>query len=133
MLLIGSYLSQFNCLQPYYTHLCLSLKTDVMRKILYLFVLAVGMAACQDSSSDYDSGVIVNYDMTLCACCGGYFIEINGHTYRFDSADIPAGHSDINFNASDLDIPIKVLVKWKPKENRCMDDQITVSDLRRRL
>jgi hypothetical protein len=102
-----------------------------MRKLpslLMLFIL--GLVACHEDASDDDSGIITNADFRYCACCGGYFIKIKAETYRFESAEIPTGHNQINFNNADLKFPINVKVKWKPKATRCLGDEIIVTDLR---
>jgi hypothetical protein len=94
-----------------------------------LSIVMISMFACHEDSSRLDVGIITGEDRRYCMCCGGEYITINSVTYRFDSPDIPAGHSFINFNNADLKFPISVYVKWRPKEKQCIGDEIIVTDL----
>ena len=98
-----------------------------MRLILILSLL-LGLMACQDSDSEYDTGTILGFDARMCGCCGGCFININDSLYRFEPSEIPEGRSDVQWNKA-LPIHIKVLVAWRPKEHACIGDEITVTYL----
>lgn len=61
-----------------------------------------------------DTGTITGQDLTLCACCGGYFIEINGTQYRLNKNDLPG-----NFTFIDTQLPLHVELDWTLKTNMC--------------
>jgi hypothetical protein len=52
-------------------------------------------------------------------CCGGWFIEIESDTFRFDK--LPDG-SDLQIIPDDL--PLDVLVEWKKRDEPCLGDEI---------
>ena len=52
--------------------------------------------------------------MAMCACCGGYFIEISGTQYRFEKTELP-----VNFTFSDEQLPLKVELDWEMKTGSC--------------
>jgi len=71
--------------------------------LLILFSLNIG---CNDDDETFDStGVITGFDATLCACCGGWIIEIDidgdPKNYRINS--IPD-----TFVIEEDDLPIEV-------------------------
>jgi len=61
-----------------------------------------------------NTAVITGADMAMCACCGGYFIDIEGISYRFEKSELPA---DFTFN--DTELPLKVELNWNLKQNQC--------------
>ena len=52
--------------------------------------------------------------MAMCACCGGYFIEMSGTTYRFEKTELPD-----NFIFTDDQLPLKVELDWSLKTDIC--------------
>lgn len=94
-----------------------------MKKIVLLFVLII-LASCSndDKVKTYKSeGKITGYDYTLCACCGGYFVEIENKIYRFPD-EFP--------NKENLDLenlPIDIKLDWELKKDACIEDVITIS------
>jgi hypothetical protein len=91
-----------------------------------LVVLPAFLVAC-DGNSDGDKkfsrGKITGYDMTLCACCGGYVVEIDGGQYRFSEDDI---RGENPFNTWDIDYPVHVFIEWSAKNNDCSGHRIDV-------
>ncbi len=73
------------------------------------------------------SGSITGYDMRECACCGGWFINIGGERYRFQS--LPAGSSLILDHAQ---FPIEVLLDWEKVEKPCLGDEINVIRIKKK-
>ena len=96
-----------------------------MRKILLTAITALILfSACQKSDSschNNDSGnikvsgaVITGRDLTKCACCWGWIIEIDNVTYKFDKA--PAGST---IDLENLSYPASVNVRWHRLTGSC--------------
>ena len=88
-----------------------------------LFILI----ACQKENEWMNEGKITGADGRMCACCGGYFIEIKDSVYRFDI--LPEG---TNFDLTKETFPVLVELNWKKKENSCLRDEIIVTDIRKK-
>ena len=101
-----------------------------MKKILTvaLFILVLSTMSCSlggdDSMSD---GTITGYDTRECACCGGFFIEIDNVTYRF--YDVPP-NSELNLQNPTF--PIYVKLDWTKDADACLGDEIIVSRIEKR-
>lgn len=79
-----------------------------VKKLLIILSLTIGViSSCEKEESYQSSGVITGPDMRFCACCGGYFIEIDDSTYNFD--DLPSS-SDIDLIEDTF--PIEVNLNW---------------------
>jgi hypothetical protein len=64
----------------------------------------------------------------MCACCGGYFIDINGTQYRFEKSTLPA-----DFAFEDNQLPLSVELNWDSKTDACKDFKwITISKIRKK-
>ncbi len=62
-----------------------------MKKIITaaLLLSALSIVSCSLGGDDsMSNGTITGIDIRECACCGGFFIEIDNVTYRF--YDVPA-------------------------------------------
>lgn len=99
-----------------------------MRKLLYLLLL-LGFFACQHDSSNYRSeGVITGVDYRYCACCGGWFFEIEGGKYRAYLSE-----SDVQrLNLAENVYPVAVRLDWEKQMNFCLGDEIVVTRIERR-
>jgi len=65
--------------------------------------------------------------MAMCACCGGYFIEIEGTKYRFEKSELPDG-----FTFEDNELPLTVELNWKIKTEVCTGfNWIKISKIRK--
>lgn len=100
--------------------------------IMKLFFLAfsfslLAFSSCTKSYKYESSGVITGQDGRYCACCGGWFIEIDNTTHRFDN--IP---ENSNIDLENPTYPIEVELNWKPKDVQCMGDEIVVEEIVRR-
>lgn len=85
---------------------------------LITFILMLFLFSCEKEVSDYQStALITGPDLAFCACCGGYFIELNDSTYHFDS--LPSA-SDIDLSTATF--PIEVKLDWV-FERKCGDFQ----------
>ena len=65
-------------------------------------------------------GIITGYDVRFCACCGGYFIEIEDDVYNFVGEFPNQGNLDLE------NLPLKVKLNWELKPEGC-DSFITIS------
>jgi hypothetical protein len=79
-------------------------------KLLLVVFLIIGLVGCKKpTTSDYQStGIITGVDARMCACCGGYYIQIDNVTYEFDT--LPAGS---NIDLQNATYPIAVKLDWQ--------------------
>ncbi len=93
-----------------------------MRKFL-IVVTVILISACSDEvNSDFkDMGTITGEDFRRCMCCGGWFIDINSETYRFNK--LPE-NSNLDLNIEEF--PIQVYLDWIADENACLGDEIII-------
>ena len=92
-----------------------------MKKILFTFLVLFSMffSACEEQSTFESEGLITGYDLSMCACCGGYIIVIDGETYRiWEFID------EANFVFDDLPQPINL--NWSFRVPSCASDYIVV-------
>ncbi len=93
-----------------------------MKHLLTLILLLALLSACKQEPCYDDTGTILGHDYRKCMCCGGWFIEIDQDTLRFDQ--LPEGCT------VDLDnpvFPVAVYLDWHPKDPRCMGDEIIIT------
>lgn len=93
-----------------------------MKRFIFILLLPAFLAGCQQEPCYDDSGTIIGPDYRKCMCCGGWFIEINQDTLRFDK--LPEG---TNVNLTDATYPIAVYLDWKHKDPKCLEDEIIVT------
>lgn len=80
---------------------------------LAIVFISIISFSCRDDENPFQStGMITGPDLALCACCGGYFIEIDNTAYRFD--DLPASS---NIDLSNTVFPISVNLDWQNERN----------------
>jgi hypothetical protein len=101
-----------------------------MKRILILLIAlsSISIISCDNDKDNTEekNGKITGQDMRKCMCCGGYYIEIEDSTYRFDS--IPS-NSGIN---SGIDtFPIYVQVVFHIKDPQCLGDEIIIDKMRK--
>jgi hypothetical protein len=103
-----------------------------MKKLLFLTITCLMMAltSCdkdnKENTQEYN-GKITGQDLRKCMCCGGFYVDINDSTYRFDS--IPA-NSGIN-QLTDT-FPIYVFVVFHKKDPQCLGDEIIIDKMRKK-
>lgn len=98
-----------------------------MKSVIRILALSMLLAGCS-SDDAMDRGVIHGYDMTYCACCGGYVIEIEGNTFKFFDEDISGNNPLLG---ADDKFPIEVYIDWKKKTGDC-PNRINVLKVKRR-
>lgn len=85
-----------------------------------LFILGFIILSCDnddDSQMQFESTAIISgLDMTLCACCGGWIININGEDSGKRFSELPQ-NSSINLQNSTF--PITVQLNWTESEEYC--------------
>lgn len=94
--------------------------------LLVVFVGFIQLTSCKDpvpepNPDPRDRGTITGEDFRRCACCGGWFIEINEEVYRFIA--IPFSSNVDLFNEA---FPIEVFIEWSLQEDACLGDEIDV-------
>lgn len=93
-----------------------------MKNFIFIILSSWMLISClNDSDNNFKSeGRITGIDLRLCACCGGYFIEIEDVVYNFPD-EFP------NKESLDLEnLPLKVKLDWELKPGGC-DNFITIS------
>lgn len=90
-----------------------------------MLIFTTIIMSCEKTKYE-NTGTITGADMALCACCGGYFIEIEGARYRFEKSELP------NFTFDDKQLPMKVELNWELKKEACTGyNWIKISDIRK--
>ena len=99
-----------------------------MKLLIFAFSISIlTFSSCTKSYKYENSGVITGQDGRYCGCCGGWFIDIDNTTYRFDQ--IP---KNSNFNLENPTYPIEVKLNWELKDEQCMGVEIIVEEITRK-
>ena len=89
---------------------------------LIIFIIFAAFASCNKDNDTYKSvGIITGEDLRMCACCGGYFINIDDVTYLIDS--LP---KNSNLNLQQETYPITVRLDWQLSGSSCPNPRIDV-------
>jgi hypothetical protein len=99
----------------------------ILFESLVIFTLVIALITCSKSDEAYQSkGVITGQDPTMCACCGGWLITIDGQNYRFDS--LPA---DSGIILEKETMPLAVELDWQIKPGGCPANRIIIQRIKR--
>lgn len=79
------------------------------------------------SASCTEQGVITGIDIRRCACCGGWFIEIDNKTLR--ATTLPQEFLE---SLDPDEFPLHVFLEWSQPLTLCTADEIIVTCARRR-
>ena len=102
-----------------------SINTPNICKSLIITALILISSCVEEVNSDFkDIGTITGEDFRRCMCCGGWFIDINSETYRFD--ELPE-NSNLDLNIEEF--PLQVYVDWIANENACLGDEIIIEQI----
>jgi hypothetical protein len=101
------------------------MKRDVIVGIFVFFAL---ISCHKENANDYRSaGIITGPDIRMCACCGGWFIQIDSATYEFDA--LPDG-SKINLETETF--PLSVKLDWQLSTlTGCPDSRIIIQRIKK--
>lgn len=95
-------------------------------KIIFLLFFSLLLLSCEKTRYE-NTGTITGPDMAMCACCGGYFMVIDGTKYRFDKSELPAG-----FTFNDEQLPLRVKLSFEAKTVSCTGlNWIKISKIRK--
>jgi len=96
-------------------------------KVFFLLVSALLIVSCEKTKYE-NTGTITGQDFALCACCGGYFIQIDDVNYRFEKSELPD-----NFTFDDNQLPLTVELDWEPRSAYCSDfNWINIQKIRKK-
>jgi len=101
----------------------------MMKKILMieLILMFIILSCSMEDNSYSSSGTITGVDTRECACCGGYFIDIDNYTYRFDV--LPNNSS---LDLTNAEFPVNVKLDWHPDPDACIGDEIIIERIAKR-
>ena len=91
---------------------------------LLICIIIWGFMCChEENSNDFISkGIITGPDIRMCVCCGGWYIQINGSTYEFDS--LP---DNSNIDLLKETFPLFVKLDWQLSgKGGCPNNRITI-------
>ncbi|PKV48876.1 hypothetical protein ATE84_0891 [Aquimarina sp. MAR_2010_214] len=95
-------------------------------------VIVLGLIFLTSCNSDDDepefesTALISGFDMTLCTCCGGWIIDIDGEESENRFSELPQ-NSGINLET--VEFPISVKLNWT-KSNEYCGQGITIESLK---
>lgn len=100
-----------------------------MKKLVFvLLLLGLSFSACSTKKDTLMvKATITGPDLRMCACCGGWYIDIGKKTYRF--YNLP---DDSNLDLKTAEFPLKVNVIWKKDEEDCGADLIIIEKIKKR-
>ena len=90
--------------------------------ILSLFTL---LLSCSDSPIIWSKGTITGPDYSMCACCGGWFVEIEGQKLLMQEWPEKA-----KLQPDALTFPQDVKLIWTIPEDPCLSNIIIVKQIR---
>jgi len=99
------------------------------KMIIGICIIVVILLCCRKANYNaYGSiGIIMGPDIRMCACCGGWFIQIDSTTYEFSS--LP-DNSDINLEKETF--PLYVKLDWKASNlTGCPDPKIVIQRIKK--
>ena len=92
--------------------------------LIVVFFILIGFMGCKKpTTSDFQSnGIITGVDTKMCACCGGWYIQIDNVTYEFET--LPVGS---NIDLQNATFPIMVKLDWQlSTKSACPDKKIDI-------
>jgi hypothetical protein len=95
-------------------------------KIAGIIFIVVILISCTKENSDYKSlGTITGADPTMCACCGGWFINIENTQYRIVS--MPENFAQ---ELAKETFPVTVKLDWQLITTGCPSEFKRITALR---
>jgi hypothetical protein len=99
------------------------------RVIVVICTVLVTFLCCQkeDSHIYKSDGLITGPDIRMCACCGGYYIQIDSITYEFDTLPDNSG-----IDLQSTSFPLNVKLDWQLSDKvACPATRITISRIKK--
>ena len=91
--------------------------------ILSFFVMQL---SCSDSPIIWNKATIIGPDLSMCPCCGGWFVDIEGQQLlMFDWPE----NARLQHENQTFPLPVKIV--WEIPDNSCRSDLIVVKDIRK--
>jgi len=100
-----------------------------VKVIVGICLVLLGIQYCrkEDSHVYKSNGIITGPDIRMCACCGGYYIQIDTLTYEFN--DLP---DNSNINLQTESFPISVILDWQLSDlTGCPDKKIIIQRIKK--
>jgi hypothetical protein len=96
------------------------------KAILFVFLclIFIVISGFDKNTNCINFGYINGYDSTRCGCCGGWEIQVDGHTYLADS--IPNSKAILGYK-----YPIPIYLNYK-KADYCSDRKIVITCIEKR-
>ena len=90
-------------------------KTELM--LLFGLVILTSCSDYEDSQIQFEStATILGFDMTLCACCGGWIINIKGRETKDRFSELP---QNSNIDLQNSTFPLSVQLNWSESNEYC--------------
>lgn len=108
-------------------------RQEVM-KYIFIFVLAtIFIFSCQrvddDNADDFEStGEIIGFDLTECACCGGFLTKFDEREEVFLFTEMP-DNADFSIDITTQDYPIKIQANWTEDVSTFCTQFITIENI----
>jgi hypothetical protein len=94
-----------------------------MKLRIFTLSLIIGLSLLTNCKSDDDTkiafestAIISRFDLSLCACCGGWIINIDGQQSNNRFTELP---QDSNIDLDTTTFPISVNLNWTESEDYC--------------
>ena len=99
-----------------------------MKNIFFIFIfLLILIVSCNEDDTLWSNGVITGEDMRMCACCGGWFINIDSSKYMF--YDLP---NNTSLKLDPVKYPLNVILQWSKRPLQCLGDEITILQIKKK-
>ena len=94
-----------------------------MKTIKIVLFLVLGLTFFTSCNTDDDNemefestGIISGFDLALCACCGGWIIDIDEEETDNRFSNFPR---NIDINLETIEFPISVKLNWTESDEYC--------------
>ena len=97
--------------------------------LLAICLMMICFVCCQkENNNGFQSNVIITGpDIRMCACCGGWYIQIDSLTYEFDSMP-----RNSNIDLQQDSFPIAVKLDWQlSNQIACPDKRIIIKRIKK--
>jgi hypothetical protein len=90
------------------------------RFALLILCLMSWLAACRKDSGNLQDAVITGYDLRMCACCGGFMINLGNDTTVYAGSMYLADTIPQSINLSrPWKFPMRIRMSWFPDTSIC--------------